>query len=178
MTALPAAPISPGPIERGFYLGAGLGGGLACAYAICLTMAEAMRVAWFAHDLRVFVAWPVLTFTLGLPAVAMFATLAAFLGACTGASVGALWAIVQSAIPRRAFRWTGLLVCIVVVGLVHVVLDIRPEWGIPELMCCDRVPFGLYEAYISMIGIPSLIYMIAGVWGSERLTRCVIGESR
>ena len=183
MVTQPAAPVSSGPFERGLFLGAGLGGLLSCVYAMCLAMAEALRIVWLAQDLRLFV----VPFAAGLPVVlmiammagygvAMLAMLAATLGACTGALIGALWATLRQHISRRAFRWTGLLVCIVVVGLMHVVFDIHPEWGIPDPSGGELPSFGLYEAYASMIGIPSMIYMIAGIWGSDRLAHHAASE--
>jgi hypothetical protein len=158
------------PVLDGLILGSQLGLLLSVGYALIIVVAEAVRLVWLTCDILGF-AFVVLPFTAGLPFVLIVLVLALILGALTGALIGKLWMTVRHRISRQIFTWIGSATCAVIIVLLHVVFEVRPEWGIPEWSGGELPSFGLLEAYASMVGVPSIFYVIAGAWGSGQLSR-------
>jgi hypothetical protein len=115
-----------------------------------------------AHTLFVALMSPVVlvlaVVTLGIvPAVAF--------GMATGALIGLLHAILWSRVTCNQFALIGFVICAGIWISLHVLFGIRPDGDV-----AGQEP-GILGSYLYLVGIPGIIYVVAGTLGSLFLCR-------
>lgn len=160
------------PVAHGMRLGLKAGLVLASVYALLGLFTEVGRQIWLTQDLRIMML-PI--FRMGwaglLPLYFLLSFGAALaLGALTGGLIGDLWMRFGRRIDGRIFALTVLILCASIVVGLHAIFQVKIDLAIaPLLVDQNEWPsnsLGLLVSYPFSVGVPSILYVVAGAWGS------------
>ena len=97
-------------------------------------------------------------------------TPAVIIGALTGMYIGQLAKLTGARLPRYLFLMLCISLCLVVIILIHVFFKIPIVLSFQNSTPpTSSGSLGVYETYPFAIGIPSLIYLVMGIWGGGKL---------
>lgn len=142
----------------------------AFAYAVLGVLYEVGLQIWLARVLGMD-ALPIARFAGMLPVgFAMAAGPAVILGMVTGGLIGELWEHVGRRIGGFAFALLGLALCALLVVGLHIAFGMRVDLTIPPIQPQPSEwlgdSLGLLASYLFLFGIPSIVYIMVGAWGS------------
>jgi len=157
------------PVTDGMRLGFKTSLVLTCAYWILGILVEAARQMWLLRDLRVWIL-PIAKFPGMLPFYLIMGLMPiVFLSTLTGGLIGELWLHIGRRVGGRVFALLGLILCASIVVGFHAIYRIQVNFFIPAVLndsgwYSDTV--GLLVSYPFWVGVPSLLFITAGTWGS------------
>jgi len=156
------------PVPHGMRLSLRVTLVLACVYALLAVSAEVGRQVWLTQDLHIarlpifrmgWIALPLVFFLWGT-------SFALVIGALTGGLIGELWLRIGRRVGGRAFSLLALVLCAAIVVGLHVIFQVRLDFAVSQL---DTVhsewpadSLGLLVSYPLLVGVPSLVYIVAG----------------
>ena len=101
------------------------------------------------------------------------------LGAITGAILGWLSGVLSSVVPPHRFFVVGILVCVILLLVLHVVLFAFSPPVVEEIFANNKsnrksmtfadALFSSMGIYLVLIGIPSVLHIGGGGWLSYKL---------
>lgn len=158
------------PVAHGMRLGVKLSLVLTSAYLASGLLILVGWQLWLTQALGI-TQLPILRFTGLLPFFFLLALVPALvLGALTGGLIGELWLRLGHRLGVRLFTLLGLVLCSVIILGLHSVYRIQVDTFIPAVQLTDSPWFsdaaGFLLSYPFLLGIPSVLYILAGTWGS------------
>lgn len=124
---------------------------------------------WLLHDLRIWML-PITKFAGMFPFFILMALVPiTFISTLTGGLIGELWMHIGQRLDGRVFALLGLILCMSIVVGFHVIYQISVNLFIPAVLndsdwYSDTV--GLLVSYPFWVGVPSILYVVVGAWGS------------
>jgi hypothetical protein len=92
-------------------------------------------------------------------------------GLVSGMLIGEIWQHIGIRVDGRVFAVACLMLCASLVTGIHLIYHVRFDFWIPTVILDDSAWFGdtmgLLLSYPFLLGVPSIIYMVAGAVGSH-----------
>jgi hypothetical protein len=159
------------PLTYGMRLGIKASLVLAGIYWTLGLGAEVVRQMWLTHELR-FWMLPIARFPGMLLSFFLFILVIVLLvGLVSGMLIGEIWQHIGIRVDGRVFAVVCLMLCASLVTGIHLIYHVRFDFWIPTVILDDSAWFGdtmgLLLSYPFLLGVPSIIYMVAGAVGSH-----------
>lgn len=157
------------PVSEGMRMGLKASLILSGAYAILAVLIEIGRQIWLTQDLE-FIMLPLVRVAGMLPfgyLFAIFPTVA--LGIITGGLIGELWKHIGRRVDGLVFALLALVLCAGIAVGLHITFGIRFDLTIPSMPLVESDwlmdGLGALVSYPFLMGIPSILYVLAGALG-------------
>ena len=158
------------PFSHGLRIGVWLSLILAFGYAVLGGLVALGYQVWLLPGVPVN-ALPIARFAGMLPfGLLMALGPAVVLGTLTGGLIGELWEHIGRRVEGSVFALLGLALCALLVVGLHIVFKLKVDLTIPPVQLQPSEwmsdSLGLLVSYPFLLGLPSIVYILAGAWGS------------